>query len=64
MILSFEIASRSRMAAEERMCVMDTSEPMNLNVHSDGMMAAMWEKRKGRCGRGRVSTRKASLLGS
>jgi hypothetical protein len=46
------------------MCAMEASEPMNLNVHSGGIMLVMWEKRKGRCGSGRVSTRKASLLGS
>jgi len=39
-------------------------EPMNLKVHSGGIMVVMWAKRAGRCGRGRVSTRKATLVAS
>lgn len=39
-------------------------EPMNLKVHSGGIMVVMWAKRAGRWGRGRVSTRKATLVAS
>ena len=63
-MLSLEIDSRCRIAGAERMCVIEALEPMNLKVHSGGMMLVICEKRKGRCGRGRVSTRKASLVGS
>ena len=63
-MLSLEMDSSCRIAGEERMWEMERSEPINLNVHSEGIMLDMWEKRKGRWGRGRVSTRKASLVGS
>lgn len=38
-----------------------TGEPMNLNVHSGGIIVIMCVKSAGRWGRGLVSTRKASL---
>ena len=38
--------------------------PISLNVHSGGMIAVMCAYRDGRCGRGRVSTRKATFVGS
>jgi hypothetical protein len=37
---------------------------MNLKVHSGGMTLVMWEKSAGRCGRGLVSARKATFVGS
>lgn len=39
-------------------------DPMNLKVHSGGITEVMCAKRAGRWGRGRVSTRKATLVGS
>jgi hypothetical protein len=37
---------------------------MNLKVHSGGMTLVIWEKSAGRCGRGLVSARKATFVGS
>ncbi len=39
-------------------------EPISLNDHSGGMIDVICAKRDGRCGRGRVSTRKATFVGS
>lgn len=63
-MVSLPERSRRRMGGEERMWEIEAGEPMNLKVHSGGVRAAMCVKRAGRCGRGRVSTRKASFLGS
>jgi hypothetical protein len=52
------------MRGEARMNSMATGEPMNLNVHSGGMRLVMCAKRAGRWGRGLVSARKASFVGS
>ena len=38
--------------------------PINLNIHSGGMTDVICAKRAGRWGSGRVSTRKATLVGS
>jgi hypothetical protein len=41
-----------------------TGDPITLKTHSGGMMFVMCANSAGRCGRGRVSTRKATLVGS
>ena len=40
-MLSLEIDSRRRIVGDDRMCLMDVLDPMNLNVHSGGMRFAM-----------------------
>ena len=52
------------MAVDARICAINTGEPMNLNVHSGGTTLVMCVKSAGRCGSGRVSTRKANFWGS
>ncbi len=52
------------MKAVERRKEMASGEPMNLNVHSGGMMEVMCSRRAGRWGSGRVSTRNATFVGS
>jgi hypothetical protein len=61
---SLPVFSRERIKGEERKKVVAVGEPMNLKVHSGGMMAVMWAKRAGRWGRGRVSAMNATFLAS
>ena len=63
-MLSFPIFSRRVIKADALICAIDSREPMNLNLHSGGMTLVMCEKSAGRCGRGRVSARKANFVGS
>lgn len=49
---------------EDRIKEKRSGVPITLKIHSGGMMVVMWAKRAGRWGRGRVSTRKATLVGS
>jgi hypothetical protein len=52
------------MGWEVRINAIDSGDPMNLKVHSGGMTPAMCVKSAGRWERGRVSTTKASFVGS
>jgi hypothetical protein len=63
-MLSFPLASRRAIGWDLRIYAIDSGEPINLKVHSGGMTPAMCVKSAGRWGRGRVSTRKASFVGS
>jgi len=49
---------------EDRREEMAECEPMNLKVHSGGIMDIIWAYSAGRCLRGRFSTRKATFFGS
>ena len=63
-MLSFPLAARRAMGWVVRINAIDSGDPMNLKVHSGGMTPAMCVKSAGRWERGRVSTRKASFVGS
>lgn len=63
-MVSLPDASRAEMTREARMCFIETLEPMNMKRHSGGTTEVMCANRAGRWGIGRVSTRKASLVGS
>lgn len=64
MIESFPDASRREISGEDCMKAITVGDPMNLKVHSGGIRFVICAKSAGRCGRGRVSTRKASLVRS
>lgn len=64
MMVSFPEASRREMIGEDLMKAIEVGDPMNLKVHSGGMRLVICAKSAGRCGRGRVSTRKATLVRS
>ena len=63
-MLSFPLASRRVIGWDLRINDIDSGEPMNLKVHSGGVTLAMCVQSTGRWGRGRVSTRKESFVGS
>ena len=64
MIESFPDASRREINGEDCMKAIAVGDPMNLKVHSGGIRFVICAKSAGRCWRGRVSTRKASLVRS
>lgn len=63
-MLSFPAASKRVIGTDARMNFIDSGEPMNLNVHSGGMIFIICIKSAGRWGMGLVSARKASFVGS
>lgn len=50
--------------AEDSIRGMLSLVPMKRKVHSSGTTAIMWRRRAGRCGRGRVSMRRATRVWS